>query len=305
MVGLAVMAATPVMQRLEVPLAAVNSFTLRGVEQLEARFPILDQPADEVLGNLRDSLATGMEQLQASTTERVSQLIQRASRAVEDATGVAALGVNLFLNASAISQVLEPGAKAALSQMEQIMNHYLPATEEEIEKAAPSLTGMEQRSESERAYGRRLQLLMATSARHAYQRMWVYARGLWSLMRQALNQLLEFAVALRHRLYRALVALTETNDSDSTFWPDFHPGLIPVRLVQRRQYSLGGKSRKAVSEKPSFQDGSGPQSNLSPARRGIPATLCQEFPAKKARSPPPAASQLRKGRDLASLGAAM
>lgn len=34
------------------PVAVVNSFTLRGVDELEARFPILDQAADEVKGPL-------------------------------------------------------------------------------------------------------------------------------------------------------------------------------------------------------------------------------------------------------------
>ncbi|XP_038239024.2 perilipin-2-like [Dermochelys coriacea] len=207
-VGVAVMAASLVMQRLEVP-TAVNSFTLRGVDELEARFPILGQPVDEVLGNLRDSLAAGVEQLQSSTAERVGRLTERASGVMEDVMGIVALGVNIVLHASIISQMLEPRAKAALSCMEQITNHYLPVTEEEMRKQEPSLTGMKQRPESERTYARQLQLVIATSARQANRRACSYAERLWSLMRRALNQLLEFAVALRRRLYHALVALTK------------------------------------------------------------------------------------------------
>ncbi|XP_050786837.1 perilipin-2-like isoform X2 [Gopherus flavomarginatus] len=194
MVGVAVMAATPVVQRLEVPIAAVNSYTLRGVAELEARFPILDQSADEVLGNLRGSLAAGMEQLQARTAERVGWLMERASRVVEDVMDIAALGVNIVLNASVIGQVLEPRAEAALSRVEQIAIHYLPATEEETKRQVPSLRGVKQSPESEQTYARRLQLVIATSAQRANRRAWSYAEELWRLMLRALNQLLEFAV---------------------------------------------------------------------------------------------------------------
>ncbi|XP_053866860.1 perilipin-2-like isoform X1 [Malaclemys terrapin pileata] len=251
-VGVAVMAATPVMQRLEVPIAAVNSYTLRGVDELEARFPILDQSADEVLGNLRDSLAASMEQLQASTAERVGRLTERASGVVEDVVGVAALGVNIVLNASVVSQALESGVNAALSRVEQIANHYLPATEEETRRQVPSLKGVKQSPESEQTYARQLQLVMATSARRANQRAWSYAEGLWSWMLWALNQLLEFAVELRRRLYRALVALTETGDSDPSPQPGFPQDPIPVRLVQRRRSGLGDTSNKASSDKRSI-----------------------------------------------------
>ncbi|XP_053866861.1 perilipin-2-like isoform X2 [Malaclemys terrapin pileata] len=250
-VGVAVMAATPVMQRLEVP-TAVNSYTLRGVDELEARFPILDQSADEVLGNLRDSLAASMEQLQASTAERVGRLTERASGVVEDVVGVAALGVNIVLNASVVSQALESGVNAALSRVEQIANHYLPATEEETRRQVPSLKGVKQSPESEQTYARQLQLVMATSARRANQRAWSYAEGLWSWMLWALNQLLEFAVELRRRLYRALVALTETGDSDPSPQPGFPQDPIPVRLVQRRRSGLGDTSNKASSDKRSI-----------------------------------------------------
>ncbi|XP_065276483.1 perilipin-2-like [Emys orbicularis] len=193
-VGVAMMAATPVMQRLEVPIAAVNSYTLRGVDELEARFPILDQSADEVLGNLRDSLAASMEQLQASTAERVGRLTERASGVVEDVVGIAALGVNIVLNASVVRQALEPGVNAALSRVEQIANHYLPATEEETRRHVPSLRGVKQSPESEQTYARQLQLVIATSARRANRRAWSYAEGLWRWVLRALNQLLEFAV---------------------------------------------------------------------------------------------------------------
>ncbi|XP_074794667.1 perilipin-2-like isoform X2 [Natator depressus] len=296
-VGVAVMAATPVMQRLEVP-SVVNSFTLRGVDELEARFPILDQAADEVLGNLQDSLAAGVEQLQSSTAERVGRLTERAS-------GVVALGLNIVLNASIISQVLEPGAKAALSRLEQIANHYLPATEEEMRRQEPSLTGMKQRPESERTLAGRLQLAIATSARRANRRAWSYAERLWSLMRRALNQLLEFAVALRRRLYRALVALTETGDSDPSPQPGFPRDPIPIRLVQRRRSSSGHTSSKASSDKHSIQDGSSPGSTPSPARRGLPTALNRDPPAKKTQSPPSAARRLWEGGDLSSLGKEM
>nr|XP_023962755.1 perilipin-2-like [Chrysemys picta bellii] len=251
-VGVAVMAATPVMQRLEVPIAAVNSYTLRGVDELEARFPILDQSADEVLGNLRDSLAASMEQLQASTAERVGRLTERATGVVEDVVGVAALGVNIVLNASVVSQALESGVNAALSRVEQIANHYLPATEEETRRQVPSLKGVKQSPESEQTYARRLQLVMATSARRANRRAWSYAEALWSWMLWALNQLLEFAVELRRRLYRALVALTETGDSDPSPQPGFPQDPIPVRLVQRRRSGLGDTSNKASSDKRSI-----------------------------------------------------
>ncbi|CAM4694136.1 unnamed protein product [Lepidochelys olivacea] len=316
-VGVAVVAATPVMwgslARLQIPgcttasflVAAVNSFTLRGVDELEARFPILDQAADEVLGNLRDSLAAGVEQLQSSTAKQVGRLTERASGVVEDVMGIVALGVNIVLNVSIISQVLEPGAKAALSRMEQIANRYLPATEEEMRRQEPNLTGMKQRLESERTLAGRLQLVIATSARRANRRAWSYAERLWSLMRRALNQLLEFAVMLRRRLYRALVAVTETGDSDPSPQPGFPRDPIPIRLVQRRRSSLGCTSSKASSDKHSIQDGSGHGSTPSPAQRGLPAALNRDPPAKKTQSPPSVASQLWEGGDFSSLGKKM
>ncbi|XP_075763570.1 perilipin-2-like isoform X2 [Pelodiscus sinensis] len=303
-VGVAVTAATPVMQRLKVP-TAVNSVTLRGVDELEKRFPILDQSADEVLGTVRDNLATSLEQLQARAAARWSQLTERAAGTVEDVMGIATLGVNTFLNATVLGQALEFGAQAALSRVEKMAEHYLPALEEETSRQVPSLTGTEQRPDSKRTPAGRLQLRITTSARRAYRSAGSYAEGLWRWMRWALNQLLELAVELRRRLYRALVALTETGDSDSSPWPRFQQDPIRVQLVQRRRSSLGGKSSKASSDKNRVQDGAGHRSTPSPARRGLPATLNRDLPAKKVRSPSPAASRLWEGRDLSSLGEEM
>ncbi|KAM9114154.1 uncharacterized protein ACDP82_018904 isoform 2-T2 [Pangshura tecta] len=282
------------------PVAAVNSYALRGVAELEARVPILDHSADEVLRNLRGSLAAGLEQLQAHTTEQVGRLMERTSGVVENVMGTAALGVNIVLNASVIGQVLEPRAEAALSRVEQIMNHYLPATEEETRRQVPSLRRVKQRPESEQTYVRRLQLVIATSAWRASQRVWSYAEELWRLMLWALNQLLEFAAELRRRLHHALVALTETSGSDPSPRPGIPQHPTPVRLVQRRRLSSGG-----TSSKHSIQDGSGHRSTPSPTQRGLPATLNRDPLAKKPHSPPAVASQLWEGRDLSSLGKEM
>ncbi|XP_067425690.1 perilipin-2-like [Emydura macquarii macquarii] len=246
-----------------------------------------------------------MEQLRASTTERVGRLAERVSGAVEDVTGTAVLGVSIFLKAGVIGQVLEPGAEAALNLTEQLVNRYLPATEEETRRLVSSPRGMEQILESERTYAGRLQRLISTSARRVYWSAWSYAEGLWRLMRRVLSQLLEFAVVLRRQLHRALVALTEMGDSDPGPRPSFPQDPISVRRAQGRRSSLGSASSKAASDeravKNSVQDGRDDRFTSSPARRRLPATLNPDSPAKKSLSPPPLAIQLQEGRDRSRL----
>ncbi|KTG02250.1 hypothetical protein cypCar_00004477 [Cyprinus carpio] len=113
--------AAPLLQNLEPEIEAVNSFALVGLEQLEKLFPILQQPSDEVVANLKDSFFSRLDDAQSRVNneldragDRWDQLMQLSWRLLAEAQD------------SAPGRVISAGLDELITQSEAAVAYYLP-----------------------------------------------------------------------------------------------------------------------------------------------------------------------------------
>uniref|UniRef100_A0A8B9EDD6 Perilipin n=1 Tax=Anser cygnoides TaxID=8845 RepID=A0A8B9EDD6_ANSCY len=162
----AVSGAQPLLTKLEPQISTANEYACKGLDKLEEKLPILQQPTETVTlcappcsGDTRiepwascwdkPALHCPPPQVVAGTRELVSSTVTGAREAVSGAVGLArgavqgsvertrrALSTGISTVAgSRVGQLLATGADTVLEKSEELVEHYLPGTDEE--PAAP------------------------------------------------------------------------------------------------------------------------------------------------------------------------
>ncbi|KAF4103123.1 hypothetical protein G5714_016006 [Onychostoma macrolepis] len=113
--------AATLLQNLEPEIEAVNSYALVGLEQLEKLFPILQQPTDEVVANLKDSLFSRLDDAQSRVNDGLDRAVDRWDNLMR-------LSWRLLAEAqdSAPGRVITAGLDELLTQSEAAVAYYLP-----------------------------------------------------------------------------------------------------------------------------------------------------------------------------------
>ncbi|XP_026140646.1 perilipin 6 [Carassius auratus] len=113
--------AAPLLQNLEPEIEAVNSFALVGLEQLEKLFPILQQPTDEVVTNLKDAFFSRLDDAQSRVNDELDRAVDRWDQLMH-------LSWRLLAEAqdSAPGRVITAGLDELITQSEAAMAYYLP-----------------------------------------------------------------------------------------------------------------------------------------------------------------------------------
>ncbi|XP_051574419.1 perilipin-2-like [Myxocyprinus asiaticus] len=113
--------AAPLLQNLKPEIEAVNNFALVGLEQLEKFFPILQQPTDEVVANLKNAFFSRMDHAQSRMNDELDRVVDTWDKMLE-------LSLRLLEAAqkTATGRVIAAGLDELITQSEEAVAYYLP-----------------------------------------------------------------------------------------------------------------------------------------------------------------------------------
>ncbi|NWH67675.1 PLIN3 protein, partial [Geococcyx californianus] len=159
-VGSMVGGAQPILNQLEPQIALVNEYACKGLDQLEENLPFLQQPADKVSNHMVEdsveltkfavasTIVNAVEAAQGAkdlVTHKVTEAVDLTKGAVQDGVEKTKSMVTSTVNtalAKAVSQAVAGGVESVLGMSEDLVDHYLPMTEEELGKLATAVEGL-------------------------------------------------------------------------------------------------------------------------------------------------------------------
>lgn len=151
--SVAVTSALPIIQKLEPQIAAANTYACKGLDRIEERLPILNQPTAEIVANAKgavtgakDAVTTTVAGAKDSVANTITGVVDKTKGAVtgsvERTKSVVNGGINTVLG-SRMVQLVSSGVENALAKSEFLVDQYLPLTQEELETEAKKVEGFD------------------------------------------------------------------------------------------------------------------------------------------------------------------
>ncbi|NXD29542.1 PLIN2 protein, partial [Spelaeornis formosus] len=151
--SVAMTSAMPVIQKLEPQIVIANNYACIGLDKIEERLPILNQPTDKVIANAKDVVVGAKEAVTTTVTgaketvaHTITGVVGKTKEAVQDSVEMTKSVVNGSINTvlgSRVVQMVSSGVDSALTKSETLVDQYLPLTEGELEKEAANVEGFE------------------------------------------------------------------------------------------------------------------------------------------------------------------
>ncbi|XP_065421779.1 perilipin-3-like isoform X3 [Chrysemys picta bellii] len=174
--------AQPVLTKLEPQIATANEFACKGLEKLEEKLPILQQPTDKVLLDAKELVIGTRDAMNSKVTEVLDKTMQAAKSAVTSSMSTV-MGSRLGL-------VAVRGTEAVQEKSADLVDHSLPITDDELAKLAASVKGFEVASvEQQQKYFVRLGSLSPELRQCAYLQSMGKVRLLHQSMQENLSQI--------------------------------------------------------------------------------------------------------------------
>ncbi|XP_074985056.1 perilipin-3-like [Caretta caretta] len=209
----AINGAQPILAQLEpqlvVSVAAANEYACRGLDRLEEQLSILQQPIEKVALDAQDLMCATMvgakDAVCSTVTEAkdaVTSMVSVAQGAVQESVEATKSAVTSSMSTvmgSSMGQMAASGIDTALGKSEQLVDYYLPMTEEELaELATTPLEGPGEAPAEQRSYYVRLGSLSSTLRQRAYQHALGKMRQARQRTLEALSQLQQIIDLISH-----------------------------------------------------------------------------------------------------------
>ncbi|NP_001079660.1 perilipin 3 L homeolog [Xenopus laevis] len=191
--------AQPLVTRLEPQIASSNELVCRGLDKLESTLPILQQPTEKVVSDTKD-LVTGACDAVTNTvtgardtvTGAVSGVMGLAYGAMQGSVDMTRAAVSLVMG-TRMGQLVTSSVDTVLGKSEDLVDHYLPMTDEELAQLASSVEGFEvtplQDQRNQQSYFVRLGSLSTRLRHRAYQHSLGKVRSARNNTQELLTQL--------------------------------------------------------------------------------------------------------------------
>lgn len=190
--------ALPFIGKLEPQISLANTLACKGLDKIERTLPILHKPSDEIVANARDAVTGAKETVtgtmngaKETVSHKLSGVMDRTREAVQDSMEktktVVSGGVQTVME-SKVVKLVSSGVDSALSTSENLVEQYLPETEEEKASGEKNSIGFENDRDAP-SYYVRLGSLSTKVRDRAYQRAVVNVRNAVQRSQESISKL--------------------------------------------------------------------------------------------------------------------
>ncbi|XP_067415241.1 perilipin-3-like [Emydura macquarii macquarii] len=189
--NVAVGSAQPVLTKLEPQVAEASECASERLEKLEENLPILQQSADKIMAETQESVSCKLSDVKETMIRMVDMTKEAMQDSMKTTKSVVTDSMSTVVE-SRMGQLAISGMEAVLEKSEELLDHYLPMTDDELAKLAESVEGTKASSaqpQEHRSYFVRLGSLSTKLRQRAYHHSLDKIRRTSQSITQALSQL--------------------------------------------------------------------------------------------------------------------
>ncbi|XP_066489892.1 perilipin-3-like [Tiliqua scincoides] len=262
----AVNSAQPILTKLEPQIAAASEYANKSLDTLEGKLPVLQMTADKVACDTKEMVSAKMASAKDAIASKLSGVVNLTKEAVQGSMEATKSAISHSLTSAAATRVgrmAVGGAEAMLGMSEELVDKYLPITDEELAELAETLEDEDvvpQRKQ--KAYLVRLGSLSNKLRNRAYQHSLAKMKLAGRNIQDSLFQLQQTMNLIEHSKQSVDQKFQEGQEKLSQMWlewsktnPDAkQPGCKDVAQLEELSSTLLAQSRWKVLKAQKYMD---------------------------------------------------